>query len=135
VQVIFQQALSDAKERKFTYNVPYCLKQLVKQLREFSPGILIQLYKTSGMAIVLHEDHTLIRYDIKEYKMYFHNHHITETGYLTSMCCIETPFSWYDFKDTKQVLYKWFRDKIFFGTCILKSESNIGSGMVAWGTP
>jgi hypothetical protein len=111
VQLSFRQPLvaGGTNAKKGNYNVPYCFKQVVKQLNIFSPAITLLPYNTSGINITNADQ--LPDDEIEDYITYYHNHMVTANGQLTGMCSIEAPFPWYQIKDEKKTLFKWLRDK------------------------
>jgi hypothetical protein len=129
VQLSFRQPLTveGTTPKKGNFNVPYCFKQVIKQLNIFSPAIILNPYNTSGVPITSADQ--LPDEEIEDYITYYHNHHVTASGHLTGMCCIEAPFPWYQIKDEKRALFKWLRDKgVFMKYVSFKADQVAAAG-------
>lgn len=129
VQLSFSRPLAaeGSTPKKGNFNVPFCFKQVIKQLNIFSPAIILYAYNTSGVPITNADQ--LPDEEIEDYITYYHNHHVTAGGQLTGMCCIEAPFPWYQIKDEKRALFRWLRDKgVFMKYVSFKADQVAASG-------
>ena len=129
IQVTYRHPLPKQSKTK-TYNVPENFKQLVAQLRKFSPSIVILPYNTNGLSIT-HEDQ-LPDDSIETYITYFHNHRVTPQGQLIGMICMEAPFAWYEIKNENKPLFKWLRDNEVYMKYVSFKADNVSAAGWLW---
>ena len=130
VQLTLQRPLSKQGKKDTNYNVPDNFKQVVAQLRKFSPAIVILPYNRNGLSIT-HEDQ-LPDESIEAYMTYFHNHRVTPQGHLIGMFCMEAPFAWYEIKNINKPLFKWMRDNAVYMKYVSFKADNVSAAGWLW---